>query len=93
MAVFGFSIGSAMNVIDLNPLAESLAKDVLQGLGQEKKTIPPKYFYDEAGSLLFEKICLLDEYPVTRAELGLLRRHAQEICSSLGEDCILFELS
>ncbi len=63
-----------------NELTNSqLAKDVLRGLTADQKFIPSKYFYDARGSRLFEKICLLPEYYLTRTELSLLRRKASEL--------------
>jgi L-histidine Nalpha-methyltransferase len=59
--------------------ASQMAKDVLQGLTADQKFIPSKYFYDARGSRLFEKICLLPEYYLTRTELSLLRRKASEL--------------
>jgi L-histidine Nalpha-methyltransferase len=56
-----------------------MAKDVLHGLTADQKFIPSKYFYDARGSRLFEKICLLPEYYLTRTELSLLRRKAGEL--------------
>jgi dimethylhistidine N-methyltransferase len=53
--------------------------DVLEGLARQPKSIPPKYFYDEAGSRLFDEITHTDEYYVTRAELGIISRAAGDI--------------
>ena len=55
------------------------ALDVRRGLSQARRTLPPRYFYDALGSLLFEAICRLPWYPITRAEHGLLDRHAGEM--------------
>jgi dimethylhistidine N-methyltransferase len=55
------------------------AADVLSGLKAEPKTLPAKYFYDAAGSSLFEQITELPEYYPTRTELGILDAHAAEI--------------
>jgi L-histidine Nalpha-methyltransferase len=55
---------------------EQLASDVLAGLTANEKYIPSKYFYDARGSSLFELICRLPEYYLTRTELFLLRRFA-----------------
>lgn len=55
------------------------ADDVRAGLTAAPKTLPPKYFYDELGSALFEAICLLPEYYLTRAESEILTAHADEI--------------
>ncbi len=49
-------------------------RDVLHGLARPQKEIPCKYFYDERGSELFDRICELDEYYLTRAELAILAR-------------------
>ncbi|HVG30991.1 MAG TPA: L-histidine N(alpha)-methyltransferase [Pyrinomonadaceae bacterium] len=59
--------------------ATSFAEDVRRGLTSDPKRLPPKYFYDELGSLLFEAICKLPEYYLTRAEDEILSRHADEI--------------
>src|SRR4051794_9092308 len=65
--------------------------DVLAGLARSSKEIPCKYFYDEAGSTLFEQICALDEYYLTRAELEIMRRHAPEMAALVGPKCFLIE--
>ncbi|HEY7325188.1 MAG TPA: L-histidine N(alpha)-methyltransferase [Streptosporangiaceae bacterium] len=69
---------------------EALCADVRAGLTAEPKTLPPKYFYDERGSMLFDDITRLPEYYLTRAETSILREHAGEIaelsrCESLVE--------
>jgi dimethylhistidine N-methyltransferase len=65
--------------------------DVLKGLSARPKTLPSKYLYDEIGSGLFEKICELPEYYLTRTELKLLRRHGAEMAAMIGRDCLLIE--
>jgi L-histidine Nalpha-methyltransferase len=62
-------------------LAGALAADVRAGLTGAPKTLPPKWFYDERGSELFEKITRLDEYYPTRAERAILYRAAPEIAA------------
>lgn len=57
--------------------------DVVAGLSQPQKTIPPKYFYDERGSQLFDAICELPEYYPTRTEAALLSRIAPELAERL----------
>jgi L-histidine N-alpha-methyltransferase len=57
------------------------ALDVRRGLSQARRTLPPRYFYDALGSLLFEAICRLPWYPITRAESALLDRHADAMVS------------
>lgn len=59
----------------------TFADDVREGLGKTPKTLPPKYFYDAMGSKLFEAICLLPEYYLTRAEREILEHSADEIVS------------
>jgi dimethylhistidine N-methyltransferase len=64
---------------------------VLQGLQDARKELPSKYFYDDVGSLLFEQICALDEYYLTRTELSIMQAHLQEMVSLLGPQCLLIE--
>ena len=70
---------------------QQFLQDVLADLGQMPKTLPCKYFYDEAGSALFEKICDLDEYYITRTELEILRSAGDEIASLVGEGATIVE--
>lgn len=80
----------------LNPSLSTSAKidtgiDVIKGLTQTPKSLPPRYFYDERGSHLFELICELPEYYVTRTEATILLNCAKEIASLTGP-CELVEL-
>jgi L-histidine N-alpha-methyltransferase len=68
-----------------------LRQDVIAGLSLPQKTLPPKYFYDDAGSRLFERICRLPEYYLTRAELSLTRTHMGSIARFAGKGCELVE--
>ena len=61
-----------------------LARDVRAGLSGELKELPPKYFYDDRGSELFERITTLPEYYPTRAEREILNRRAPEIAARTG---------
>jgi dimethylhistidine N-methyltransferase len=65
------------------PAAEDACRtfcgDVVAGLEADPKRVPPKYFYDEEGSLLFQRITALPEYYLTRTETGILERHAGAI--------------
>src|SRR5437773_773294 len=58
--------------------------DVVAGLSSNPRTLPCKYFYDERGATLFQKICELPEYYVTRTEIEILDRNRSEIASQLG---------
>ncbi len=64
---------------------------MLQGLQKPRKELPSKYFYNERGSRLFEQICLLDEYYLTRTELYIMQKWVQEMVSLLGPNCLLIE--
>jgi dimethylhistidine N-methyltransferase len=81
-----------IEVETITEAAPSFAKDVLAGLSAKPKTLPPMYFYDAAGSKLFEKICALPEYYVTRTERGILQRFAPKIVACSNGDMALVEL-
>ena len=77
--------------LQLRRLAErderaDFAADVARGLRAKRKQLPPKYFYDALGSRLFQAICHVDEYYLTRAEDGILSRHADEIVRAAAAD-------
>lgn len=61
------------------------ALDVLQGLSASPKRLSSKYLYDDAGSVLFQRITDLDEYYPTRCEAEILRRHASDIRALIGD--------
>ena len=69
-----------------------MAADVRIGLTKPFKELSPRYFYDERGSALFERITGLDEYYPTRAERSILELHAAEICAAAGDPATLIEL-
>jgi len=66
------------------PESADFLTDVVAGLSSNPRTIPCKYFYDERGAALFQKICELPEYYVTRTEIDILDRHRADIASQLG---------
>jgi len=78
-------------LIDLPSEASDFRSDVLDGLGQAQKSIPPKYFYDAVGAKLFEAICETPEYYVTRAETALLEQIAPEVAAWAGKGASLIE--
>jgi dimethylhistidine N-methyltransferase len=84
-----------MNVVDrfrdFSVEQKAFHSDVVEGLGEAQKSLPCKYFYDEAGSRLFDAICELEEYYPTRTELGLLQAHGQDIAALAGEGIELIE--
>jgi dimethylhistidine N-methyltransferase len=70
---------------------DEFAADLRAALGRTPKAISPKYFYDAAGSQLFEQICDLPEYYPTRTELALLHAHAADMAGQFGEQVQLVE--
>jgi dimethylhistidine N-methyltransferase len=68
------------------------AEDVRAGLTATPKTLKPKYLYDALGSLLFEAICLLPEYYLTRAETEIFERRASDIVAQLPAPITVVEL-
>jgi dimethylhistidine N-methyltransferase len=71
---------------------DRFAEDVRRGLSAKPKFLLPHYFYDALGSALFNAICELPEYYVTRAEAEILTRRAPEIAAAFGEPARLVEL-
>ena len=71
--------------------SNAFAADVVTGLTATPKSVPPKYFYDLAGSALFERITQLPEYYPTRCELGILQDNAPAIASLFPPGCALIE--
>ncbi len=73
-----------------DPRAE-FARDVAAGLTASPKRLECRYFYDDEGSRLFEAICELPEYYLTRAETAILREHAHEIAGYFPSEVSLIE--
>ncbi len=69
----------------------SFLSDVVAGLKASPRRISSKYFYDADGSDLFEQICDLDEYYVTRTELGVLRQFGPQITAAMGANTVIVE--
>ena len=67
----------------------ALERDVLVGLSLEPKDLPPKWFYDERGSELFDEITRLPEYYLTDREREILSCHADEIVASVHADTLV----
>lgn len=74
-----------------DPTATDGGQDVVSGLTQTPKSLPPKYFYDDRGSQLFEAITTLPEYYLTRTETQILQQDADAIARRVGA-CDLVEL-
>lgn len=71
--------------------ADRLTADVLAGLQKTPKQLSPVWFYDDFGSFLFESICELPEYYVTRTELSIMHKHAEEMAHCIGPSPALIE--
>ncbi len=83
--------GGRFAFYDLHPEAGNFLDDVIAGLARPRKALPPKYFYDERGSELFEAICATPEYYVTRTEAALMRDRAGDMARRLGPRCLVIE--
>ncbi len=81
--------GRITTLLTAEDLRRSLAEDARTGLSASPKWLPPKYFYDERGSELFEEITRLPEYYPTRTERALLTERAQEIAEASDAEVLL----
>lgn len=71
--------------------AGAFAQDLMRALASRPRSISPKYFYDEQGSRLFDRICELPEYYPTRTEVGILTAHARDIAAQMGPHAEIVE--
>jgi len=89
-------MGTAPRLSPSSPAARSLAEfssEVVTGLSLGgQKELPSKYLYDEVGSALFDVICLLPEYGLSRAGMRLLQRHSAEVVEKLPGKFVVAEL-
>jgi L-histidine Nalpha-methyltransferase len=86
------SSASRMPYAETGALVE-FSSDVVTGLSQPgQRELPSKYLWDEVGSALFDVICLLPEYGLSRAGMRLLRKHSAEIVEKIPEPVIVAEL-
>jgi dimethylhistidine N-methyltransferase len=76
---------------DLAPGEDSFRDAVLKGFGERRKSIPCKFLYDARGSALFEEICRLPEYYLTRTEIAILAENAADIATAIGPHSRLIE--
>ena len=72
-------------------LAGAFAQDLMRALASRPRSISPKYFYDEQGSRLFDRICELPEYYPTRTEVGILTANARNIAAQMGPQAEIVE--
>ncbi|MEP1151609.1 MAG: L-histidine N(alpha)-methyltransferase [Balneola sp.] len=80
-----------MTELELLSKKTSMLEEVIEGLSQDQKSLPSKFFYDEKGSKLFDEITELDEYYPTRTERKILEQNVTEIAEYLGEEVLLVE--
>jgi dimethylhistidine N-methyltransferase len=76
---------------DLHPTQADFKREVLTGLRDRPRRIPPKFFYDQRGSQLFDAITETPEYYVTRSEIEILQTRASEIAQAVGTGGLLLE--
>lgn len=81
-----------LQIIDQHPKLADLRTEVVEGLSRQPRSLPPKLFYDENGSRLFEEITQLPEYYPTRTEIAILEEYAPEITQNWDGDVALIEL-
>ncbi|HUN47928.1 MAG TPA: L-histidine N(alpha)-methyltransferase [Stellaceae bacterium] len=83
--------GNLAAFLDMAPVEESFRDAALAGLSRTEKSIPCRFLYDRRGSALFEAICELPEYYVTRTEMGILAARAGAIAERVGPRAQLVE--
>ncbi len=81
----------SVQLTEQSDAAASDLQEILAGLRKTKKSISPKFFYDERGSELFDQICELPEYYLTRTELDIMRRNIEDIVQAIGPQASLIE--
>jgi len=82
---------ASIHVEAIGPQLDDLRDEVLLGLAKPAKELPCKLLYDRRGSALFDQICQLDEYYLTRTETAIMQQNAAEIAALIGERCVLIE--
>lgn len=87
-----FLPGQGFSLLRTDSAEGDFAGDVRRGLTAERKSLPPRWFYDDVGSALFDTICFLPEYYVTRAETEVLLGHAEAMADAFGPHARLVEL-
>lgn len=78
------SVESKVSLISQDCTQEHDLQEIIRGLSSPRKKLSPKFFYDERGSRLFEAICDLPEYYLTRTEISIMREHMPAIVQCVG---------
>ncbi|HML94752.1 MAG TPA: L-histidine N(alpha)-methyltransferase [Thermodesulfobacteriota bacterium] len=81
-----------LRVEKYEPEVEALIDEVVEGFESRQKQLPCKLFYDKEGSSLFDEICTLDEYYLTRTERAIMRDNIGAIANTIGKNSLLIEL-
>ncbi|WP_017298563.1 L-histidine N(alpha)-methyltransferase [Nodosilinea nodulosa] len=79
----------AVKLYDFHPPVEDFRSAVLRGLSLPQKSLSPQFLYDKRGSELFDAICQLPEYYLTRTEMSILRANAADIAAALGDRALV----
>lgn len=82
---------TALKFQDNHPPESDFAQEAIDGLLSAPKKISPKFFYDEAGSKLFDAICQTEEYYPTRTESQIIKDNVEDIARHIGRGCLLVE--
>ncbi len=80
-----------VKLLDSHPSEGDIEAEIIEGLLQPQKTLPPKYFYDKRGSELFDDITELAEYYPTRTEIGIMTQHVADMANHIGPQASLIE--
>ncbi len=81
----------SISLLDLKPPVADQTAEIIEGLTQTPRKISPKYFYDHKGSTLFDAITELEEYYLTRTEMGIMAKYAKDIADTIGQHKIIIE--
>lgn len=85
------AIQDGLQLLEFAPQQRPLLEEVHEGLTAKEKSLPAKLHYDQRGSMLFEQICEVDEYYITRTELALMQKISCAIGKAFGDGCMLIE--
>jgi dimethylhistidine N-methyltransferase len=80
---------SRVKLYDLHPPLADFYTEALEGLLKPDKSLSPKFLYDKQGAELFDQICELEEYYLTRTEMAILRSHAAELSQLIGDRTLI----
>ncbi|MFQ5568902.1 MAG: L-histidine N(alpha)-methyltransferase [Rhodothermales bacterium] len=85
------AVSETLQLIDYRAETTTFLDEIVEGLLKPQKFISSKFFYDVRGSQLFDEICELPEYYLTRTEMALMQRYIGEMVERIGPHCLLVE--